>query len=195
MEHYFTQKPKSRSKEKKIEYHFFEKTFIFLTSSSVFSKDKIDLGTNLLIKESKITDAKILDIGCGYGVVGIVLKTLYPKADITMSDVNERALLLAQHNCTLNSVEIKTIKSHLFDNIKEKFDIILSNPPQSAGKKLCFDLIQQSYGHLSKKGVLQLVARPSRGGRSLAGKMKEVFGNVTIIGRKSGYSLYYSEKN
>ena len=85
--------------------------------------------------------------------------------------------------------------SDLFSGIPEKFDTILLNPPQSAGKKLCFQMIEKSKEHLNKEGLLQLVARPRKGGKTLAGKMKEVFGNVEVIAKGAGFSVYASKKN
>ena len=189
-EHYFSKKPKSNNNERLFYYNNIK----FYTSSSVFSKSHLDKGTELLIKESKITEnAKILDIGCGYGAIGIILSKLYPKANITMSDINERAINLAKKNSKINNVNPKIIQSNLFENINEKFDIILSNPPQHAGKKVCFEMIEKSKKHLNDKGTLQLVARHNKGGKELSKKMFSVFGNVKEIAKKSGYRVYLSQ--
>jgi 16S rRNA (guanine1207-N2)-methyltransferase len=196
MEHYFSEKPLSKSVNNLILYTYKSKQFNFHTSSSVFSKKRVDKGTDLLIRESIIkNNAKILDIGCGYGVVGIVISNLYPDLTIIMSDINERALELAKKNLALNNVNATIVKSFLFEEINDKFDIILSNPPNSAGKQLCFELIQQSYDHLQFNGSLQLVAHNRKGSKELSKKMQEVFGNIKTIGRQSGYHLFYSEKN
>ncbi len=195
MEHYFSEKPGSVPRIKEISYRIKSKDFKFFTSSSVFSRNKIDKGTDLLINESKITPkAKILDLGCGYGPVGIVLSRLYTQSEITMSDINERAVSLTKKNLKLNNVRATSIQSNLYQNISEEFDIILSNPPQSAGKKLCFRIIEDSINHLKKGGTLQLVARHQKGGKDLSKKMEEVFGNVGTLGRKSGYHIYCSKK-
>jgi len=180
------------SKEKTIGFNLNNIYLKFITSSSVFSKDKVDKGSELLIKESK-SRGKILDLGCGYGAVGICLTKVGDK-DVTMSDINERAISLARKNLKLNNAKAKIIKSDLFENIKDKFDTILSNPPQSAGKKICFQLIQDSFVHLNANGSLQLVARHNKGGKDLAKKMQEVFGNIKSIARKSGYHIYCSKK-
>ena len=193
MEHYFSKKPKTVPKSDTVTYTINSIDFKFYTSSSVFSKKKIDKGTDLLIKESKIPPkSKILDLGCGYGPVGIVISKLYPKTEVTMSDINERAVALAKKNLKLNKTNATVIPSNIFENISEKFDIILSNPPQSAGKKICFKTIEESFNHLKKKGSLQLVARHKKGGKDLSKKMEEVFGNLETLGRKSGYHIYFS---
>ena len=111
-----------------------------------------------------------------------------------MSDINERAIALTKKNLKLNNIKAKTIMSNLFENIKGNFDIILSNPPQHAGKAICIEIIEQSFTHLNKNGSLQLVVRHQKGGKALSKKMHEIFGNVETIGRKSGYHIYYSEK-
>jgi len=116
-------------------------------------------------------------------------------ADVLLTDINERAIYLAKKNILLNGVKADARASDLFSGIPEKFDTILLNPPQSAGKKLCFQMIEKSKEHLNKEGLLQLVARPRKGGKTLAGKMKEVFGNVEVIAKGAGFSVYASKKN
>ena len=134
MEHYFSDKPKSRKKDSIISCTINSMGFKFHTSSSVFSKNHIDKGTELLIKKCSIHGKKILDIGCGYGPIGIVLKKLYPEAEIIMTDINERALELAKKNAKENNVEADVIKSDLYKNIDGKFD----------GKKLKLDTPKNS---------------------------------------------------
>ena len=196
MQHYFTKKPTSKLKIDNIKVNFFNKEFKFLTGSGVFSKKKVDLGTQLLIKKSIIKPSwSILDLGCGYGVVGIVLAKLNPELKVVMSDVNSRAVMLAKKNCVLNKVKnIKVMHSDSFNKINEEFNAILLNPPQTAGKKICFQLIDDSKQHLKKGGLLQIVARHNKGGKDLSKHMKKLFGNVKEISKKSGYRIYTSEK-
>lgn len=195
MEHYFSSKPKSELNLKLISYMINSIEFKFFTSSSVFSKDRIDKGTDILIRNCRLKkDSRILDIGCGYGAVGIILSKLNPRAKIIMSDINERALELAKKNLKLNNAKAIIIEGNLFENINEEFNVILCNPPQSAGKKLCVKLIQDSIKHLNNGGMLQLVARHNRGGKHLAEIMNEAFGNVRTIAREGGYHVYCSVK-
>jgi 16S rRNA (guanine1207-N2)-methyltransferase len=107
-------------------------------------------------------------------------------------DINT-AVFLARKNIELNKVNAEARESDIFSSIPEKFDTILLNPPQSAGKELCFRMIEESRQHLKKNGLLQLVARPRKGGRTLAEKMKEVFGNVEVIAKGAGFSVYVSK--
>ncbi|MBD3164844.1 methyltransferase [Candidatus Woesearchaeota archaeon] len=196
MEHYFSKRPKSKHIEKLVFYRINSDEFKFRTSSSVFSRKKIDRGTDLLIKKCRIRKgSKILDIGCGYGAVGVVISKRHPDCRVIMTDINERALSLARKNLELNKTEAEVLRSDLYKNIRERFDVILSNPPQTAGKKVCIDIINGAYDYLKKSGALQLVARHQKGGKSLSGKMEEVFGNTATLGRQSGYHLYYSKKS
>ena len=134
-------------------------------------------------------------MGCGYGPVGVVLGKCFPKKEILMTDVNERAILLAKKNIAKNKVENAKVRtSDGFTNIKEYFDIILLNPPQTAGKKLCLHLIEESYKHLNKDGTLQIVARHQKGGKSLSQHMKNFFGNLEEVAKGSGYRIYLSVK-
>ncbi len=195
-EHYFSRRPASKLKERKIQTFLRKKELIFYTGSSVFSPKKIDLGSKLLIEKSQVKESDaVLDLGCGYGAVGITIAKTFPKTKVIMSDVNERAVMFAKKNIKENKVKAKAIKSDCFDKIQEKFDVILLNPPQTAGKKLCFKMIEEAKKHLNKEGSLQLVARHQKGGKSLQKKMEEVFGNVKAIAKKSGYRIYFSQSS
>jgi len=117
-------------------------------------------------------------------------------ADVVMSDVNKRAVMLAKMNIKINNIKAEIYQGSLYEKIKNNdFDVVLSNPPQTAGKEICFKLIEQSNEHLKNNGNLQLVARHNKGGKTLSKKMEEVFGNVRVIAKKSGYWVYVSKKN
>ena len=179
---------KIKQKIKGIEFEFF-------TASGIFSKSKIDKGT-LVLAESMFIEknCSVLDVGCGIGILGIVAAKLY-NANVVMSDINKRAVLLSKINVELNNANAEVRQGNLYDTVKkDDFDVILSNPPQTAGKEVCFQLIGQSKKYLKKGGALQLVARRNKGGASLSNKMQEVFGNIKTIGKKSGYWVYMSIK-
>jgi len=138
----------------------------------------------------------VLDLGCGIGVIGISVKLLYPKTKVLLSDINERAIMLSKKNIeNLKLENIDAIKSDIFSDIKKEFDAILVNPPQTAGKEVCFKIIEESLNHLKEKGLLQLVARHKKGGLSLKEKMLSVFGNVRETAKESGFRVYVSEKS
>ena len=119
----------------------------------------------------------------------------YPKLDIVMTDINERAVKLAKENAALNNVGVEILKSDIYSNPKlhnMQFDIILTNPPFSAGKDLCKEFIRQGHDHLSIGGIFQLVAPHNKGGESLKKYMLEIFGNSGELAKKSGYRVYIS---
>ena len=195
IEHYYSEQQKSLLKIKKIKQKIKGHEFELYTGSGVFSKEKIDKGTLVLAENMIIpNNSKVLDIGCGIGILGVIAAKLF-NANVVMSDINKRAAMLAKMNCKLNNTECKIYHGNLYEPIKQNdFDVILSNPPQTAGKELCFRLIEESKNHLKNNGNLQLVARHNKGGKILSKKMEEVFGNVKVIAKKSGYWVYISVK-
>lgn len=192
MKHYFSEKQESRLRLRKIEDNLRGNYLDFYTGSGVFSPKRIDPGSRLLIESSIIKDT-VLDLGCGYGAVGIAIKKKNPSVKVVMTDVNKRAVKLCMKNIKLNNVDADVLRGNLFEKIDRKFDTILVNPPQKAGKEICFKIIEDSINYLNKGGSLQLVARHNKGGKSLEKKMKNVFGNVKAIAKKSGYRVYVSE--
>lgn len=197
-EHYYSEKQTSEFKPVKMLVRVLGIEFELYAAGGVFSAKKLDIGTRLLIESAKVRKGwKVLDVGCGYGVVGIAIKKKNPSAEVVMSDVNERAVRLAEMNIALHKLEAKAVQSDIFSNPlldSMRFDTILLNPPQTAGKQVCFSMIEQSREHLVKGGLLQLVARSQKGGKHLSKKMEEVFGNVRDTAKKSGYRVYESEK-
>ena len=196
MEHYYSEDPTSAFDIKKIFQNIKGTEFEFWTSPGVFSKDKIDKGT-LILAENMIVgkNFKILDVGCGIGVLGIAAAKLF-NANVVMTDINKRAVVIAKKNIDLNNIKAEAYQGNLYEKIKDNgFDSVIANPPQTAGKELCFQLIEESKKYLKENGSLQIVARHNKGGRTLSKKMEEVFGNVKTVSRKFGYSVYLSIKS
>ncbi len=193
--HYYSEKQTSKLRITEIKVNLRGNDIKLQTGSGVFSIGNIDKGTLLLIKSCIVKpNWKILDMGCGYGPIGISISKAYPSTEITMADINERAIKLSNMNIKLNKIEnIQTLQSNLYEKIKEKFDTIISNPPNLAGRKICFEIIEKAKDHLKKGGLLQLVARHNKGGKQLEKKMKEVFNNVEATAKKSGYRVYISK--
>lgn len=199
MAHYYSKEQNSDLNLKKIRIKLKNLEYEIYSASGIFSKDKLDNGTELLIENAIIKDNwKILDLGCGYGVVGISLKLKYPSIKVDMADINKRAIMIAKKNVKFLNLDINSdidvFESNIFSNVKESYDSILINPPQTAGKEICFKMIEESYNHIKERGLLQIVARHKKGGLTLSKKMEEVFGNVKVIANKSGYRVYLSEK-
>jgi len=194
--HYYSKEQKSQLKLRKINHVLRSVSFEFYTAPGVFSKNKIDKGTALLADSMLIdSDWLVLDIGCGYGAIGIAAAKSFPETNVLMTDINRRAIKLTKMNIELNRVCNAEVKqSNLYENIKAQFNTIIVNPPQSAGKQICFQIIEKAKAHLKKNGLLQLVARHNKGGKHLSQKMKEIFGNVKETAKKGGYRVYVSEK-
>ena len=195
MTHYYSEKQTSPLRLCKIKSALMGKVFEFYSGSGVFSKKKVDNGTRVLVENCIVKDEwKVLDLGCGYGVVGVVIGKIFPKTIVLMVDVNKRALKLAKMNIELNNIENADVKySNLYSAVKEKFNTIIVNPPITAGRKLCFRIIEESKEHLEKEGLLQLIARHRKGGKILGEKMLEVFGNMEEKTKSGGYRLYVSK--
>jgi len=190
MEQYFTKNPITEKEIYKFDWNIGEERFYFYTSNSVFSKSGMDFGSMLLV-ETVIEDnggfsGNILDLGCGYGPIGITLAKLLKDSTVIMSDVNERALELCSMNIKENKVEnkVKVISSAAFENINGSFDIIVTNPPIRAGKDTVFSFYEGAYEHIQKK----------QGAPSTKTKLENIFGNCETVGKKSGYFILRAEK-
>ena len=202
MNHYFSEKPKIKSEKKTIKYTIQNKKFEFITDNGVFSKSKVDFGTDLMLNEFlkknrglEVEKIKILDIGCGYGVVSVVLKSFYPEISFTLSDVNERALELSEENLKKYGInDYHIIKSDAFEKITEKFDVILSNPPIRAGKDIIFKIYSEAYEHLNENGEFYCVIQTKHGAKSTQKKLVEIFGNCDTVTIDGGYRIFLSKK-
>jgi len=195
MSHYYSEEQDSPLDLKLINISVNGQSFQLYTGNGVFSKDGLDFGSRLLIEKALLEPScSVLDLGCGVGVVGISVKKLYPTINVSMSDINSRATMLARRNVKFQNMDIEVIDSDGFEKIKDKFDNILLNPPQTAGKEVCFNLIKGSYEHLKPNGTLQLVARHNKGGSTLGKYMQELFGNVIDIAKSGGFRIYLSSK-
>ncbi len=196
-DHYFTPKPKSKPQFGIIQTRLRGMPFKFLTASGVFSKKRVDLGTRLLIEAMVLPKTGyVLDMGCGYGAVGIAAAKLNPKLQVVMVDVNERAIRLARQNIRLNKVyNAKVRKGHLYQPVQNiLFNCVLSNPPVSAGLTTVKAIITEAPKHMVEKATLQMVVKSKIGGRRLQQIFEEAFGNCTILARESGYRVLMAEK-
>ena len=166
----------------------------FLTDAGVFSKKMIDFGSQVLLSCLSFQQGEaVLDVGCGYGSLGLSLVKAQG-VHATMVDVNTRALDLAQKNAALNQVEAKIFQSNVYDEVEGCFDHIISNPPIRAGKKVVHEVLSGSFDHLNPGGDLTIVIQKKQGAPSAKAKMEEVFGNCEILKKDKGYYILRSEK-
>jgi len=169
-EHYFAPKPKSKPKFGIIQTRLRGIPFKFLTASGVFSKKRVDLGTRLLIEAMILPETgHVLDMGCGYGAIGIAAAKLNPKLHVVMVDVNERAVRIARQNLRLNGIyNAEVRKGHLYQPVEDiLFHCILSNPPVSAGLATVKAIITGAPKYLTEKATLQMVVKSKIGGKRL----------------------------
>ena len=175
---------------KKINVNILNHNFTFLTDNGVFSKDKIDFGSRLLLESIPKSDisSKVLDVGCGYGTLGIVINKVL-NVSVDMVDVNLRAIHLAERNIKENHCEnIRAFESNTYENITEKYKTIITNPPIRAGKKVVYDILMNAKDHLEENGKLFLVIRKEQGAKSLIIDLKKIY-NVEVIAKKKRFFI------
>lgn len=193
--HYY--RPRSRRGPRRlISDHLRGVTVEFYVSSDVFSPSEVDTGTRLLIEHAEVPEqGTVLDLGCGYGAIGITLAKAYPRLRVVMVDVNPRAVELAKLNARHNRVEdrVTVLHGNLYEPVEGRvFDAILSNPPLAAGMATIEEIIRRAPQHLAPGGTLQLVMR--KGANRALDLMKEAFGDAHVALRKKGYTVLYARK-
>ena len=162
----------------------------------MFSKKKIDFGSDLLIQSIPPTNGAILDIGCGYGVIGISLAAVNPDSKINLIDINERAVDLANRNIEMNGiVNAKALCSDGFANVSCTYDLIVSNPPIRTGKRVIYPIFENSIYFLNPSGSIYLVIQKKQGAQSAIAKLESVYGNCEVVNKDGGYWILKSTKN
>lgn len=197
MSQYFENDPNIVSKEHQIFYQINEKKFSLTTDNGVFSKSQLDEGTLALLKvllPLKL-QGKILDVGCGYGALGLTLASFLPASQFTLIDINDRACNLARINTKkLKLQNVTVLQSDIYQNVEDIFNSIVINPPIRAGKKVIYSMFKGAYDYLIDGGSLFIVIRKSHGAPSACSYIKEVFGNCELLKRDKGYYIYEAKK-
>lgn len=192
-EHYYSKQPQSDQKIATIDCRLRNQPFQFLTSSGVFSKKGVDFGTRLLIETFRAPniDGDILDLGCGYGAIGIALAKSYPDRHITMVDINERAVTLAGKNAERHdATNVTMMQSDGFEQLAGRsFAAILTNPPIRTGKKTVQRLLRESMNYLIDHGELWIVVQKKQGAPSMQQFLSEIYAEVEVVARKKGYYI------
>ena len=180
------------SNEKSIYGKINDLSFKFKTDNGVFSKDFLDFASKLLLEKmdfESLLDGAILDVGCGYGPIGIYASYITKKA-VVMLDINPRALALSKENLKLNNVEARVLESDCLDNvINEKFACVITNPPIHAGKEVVYKIFTQSYDVLIEGGSLWIVIQEKHGAPSAIKKLKTIFPTVETFYKKKGFYI------
>ncbi|MBI2041377.1 MAG: class I SAM-dependent methyltransferase [DPANN group archaeon] len=190
-EHYYAENPKSKYFEYELEDFKIRGIELKLKSApGVFSAKEVDTASELLASVMQLPKSgQILDLGCGYGLLGLAAAKLSPKAKVILVDINKRAVDLAQKNIKLNKIKnAEARQGNAYGPVEgEVFDAILLNPPMVAGRKIVLHMIEHAVTHLKPKGSLQIVARKSKGGEYLFNKMKIIFSKVEVLARSGGF--------
>lgn len=198
---YFATDPTAKHDEHIIDYHVDGIDLKFNTDAGVFSKMRVDYGSGVLIKAMKdisFPKANILDIGTGYGPIGLFAAKFWPDQEVDMIDVNERGLNLARENAKLNNIEnVSIYASNCYEQIDndKKFGLILTNPPIRAGKKVVNEILIGANAHLVSGGVLLVVIQKKQGEPSARKNMINTYGDCEILTRDKGYYILKSIKN
>lgn len=198
-EHYYSKNPSVKSDPKEWSATIRNKQFYFETDAGVFSKGDVDFGSRLLAESFCLpdVDGPLLDVGCGYGPIGLSIAVSFPNRNVHMVDVNERALSLAKRNAERNGAEnVEIYPSDALSAVtRDGFAAVLTNPPIRAGKETVFNIYEGAFSKLAKGGELWVVIQKKQGAPSTMNRLEELFGNVETVAKKKGYFIVKSKKS
>ncbi len=197
MEHYFTNNEALKSELRTIVYKYKEHVFCFNSDNGVFSKDKIDYGSRLLVEtfleKNKENIENLLDVGCGYGFMGIVLSKVLD-CSATLIDVNKRAVHLTKMNIKENKVKAESFLSDVYENVEMRYDVIITNPPIRAGKEVVLKILKEAKEYLNEEGMIWFVIRKNQGAKSI---LKELESNyiTNIVEKDKGFYIINAKRS
>ena len=191
---YFAENPDAKHDIHELKVELLGQQMTFLTDAGVFSKKMIDYGSRVLLSALEFSKKEtLLDVGCGYGTLGLTLAKAQG-LEVTLVDINQRALDLARKNADANQVSADIFQSNVYEQVTGQFHHIISNPPIRAGKQVVHEVISGSYDHLLADGDLTIVIQKKQGAPSAKTKMEEVFGNCETLKKDKGYYILRSVK-
>ncbi|GFN33409.1 class I SAM-dependent methyltransferase [Paenibacillus xylaniclasticus] len=191
--HYYSRTPEAAHDRKVHETELRGFRFKFITDAGVFSKSGIDYGSRVLIETIDIPpDAKVLDVGCGYGPIGLTCAKLAARGHVTMIDINERAVQLAKENAKLNGIgNVTLLQSDIYEAVRdERYDVIVTNPPIRAGKAVVHQIFEEGYELLKSGGTMWVVIQKKQGAPSAEAKLAQLFGTVEEVTKDKGYRIF-----
>ena len=198
-EHYYSNKPQTESKPRQWKFPLLGHTFTFETDAGVFSKSEVDFGSRVLIDAFEMPEVEgvILDVGCGYGPIGLSIAKVNPEREVLMMDINTRAIGLSQKNAQLNGVQnVRVFESDGLSAVEAgtQAAAILTNPPIRAGKETIFRFYDQAYELLVENGELWVVIQKKQGAPSTVSHLEEMFSEVDVVEKKKGYWIIRAKK-
>lgn len=189
MAQYFENDSKLKSNENNIKVIINNEKFTFITDNGVFSKKGLDFGTRTLLEsiDTNSIHGKVLDLGCGYGPIGIYISAM-TDTKVDMVDVNLRSLKLAEKNSKLNNVNVNIFESNIYSNIKDKYDFIISNPPIRVGKEILYQFLFDAKNHLTENGTMYIVINKNQGAKTVLRDLNEIY-SVEVINKNKGFYI------
>ena len=189
MSFYFDKNTNVESKEVTTKAEINGKIYTFKTDNNVFSKRGLDFGTRTLLEsiDVKNINGDVLDFGCGYGPIGIYIKSM-TDSNVDMIDINERALNLSRSNASINKVNVNIFESDIYSSITKKYDYIITNPPIRVGKKVLYEILIGAKEHLKENGHLIFVINKDQGAKSTMRDLEKYY-NVKIINKNKGFFI------
>lgn len=195
--HYYSKQPTTASHQQIHEFELRGYGLKFTTDTGVFAKAGVDYGSRVLIASMDVAqDATVLDVGCGYGPIGITAAKLASNGHVTMIDINERAVELSKKNAKLNHVNnVTVLQSDLFESVLgQTFDMIVTNPPIRAGKEVVHRIFEQGSQLLRSGGSMWIVIQKKQGAPSAKVKLEQLFDEVIEVTKDKGYRIYQAVK-
>lgn len=190
-DYYFSPSPQSEHLPAEVRFDYRGRSLRFTTDRGVFSRTELDRGSWELLEALPPTlEGRVLDMGCGYGALGVAIAAVYPACRVTMADVNERAVALAAQNAQDNLTDAQALMSDGYAALAgRQFDWIVSNPPIRAGKRVIYRMFADAATALAPGGRMFLVIRKQQGADSATRYLRQRYEQVEVVARKGGYHV------